>query len=144
MKTINIKFLNTNYFLFYEKFKNILPRFSTKESISILKNKDQTGETDKSYSGTDSRHTYGSDRVLKDHNKKRVTNNVDDSSIHDHKITPLNMKNDIINQEQKSLSEVETKTNLEKDVNMKRDERQVEKKEENFKREINYQKQTNF
>lgn len=144
MKTLNKKILNTKYFLFSAKFKNILTRFSTKESLSILKNKDQTGESDKSYSGTDTKHTYGSDRVLKDQDKKRVTTNVDDSSIHDHGIKSKNVKIDIPDQEQKSCAETKTKTIKEQDVNIERDKKQIEKNEENLRRDTNYKKQTNF
>jgi hypothetical protein len=48
---------------------------------SILKNKGQSTE-DKSYSGTDSKHIYGSDRVNVDQAKKGLTTPVDDTLTH--------------------------------------------------------------
>ncbi len=52
--------------------------------FSILKNKDQKGEHDKSYSGTDSKHQGGSDRVLDDEHKSGITTVVSDSNLHQH------------------------------------------------------------
>lgn len=51
--------------------------------FSILKNKDQKGESDKSYSGTDSKHGLGSDRVLDDRERKTMTTPVDDKNVHE-------------------------------------------------------------
>jgi hypothetical protein len=54
---------------------------------SILKNKDQTGTSDKSYSGTDTKHTMGSDRVLADDHQKFMTI-IDDTKLHQQKNVP--------------------------------------------------------
>jgi hypothetical protein len=144
MKTFNLKFLNTKSLLSSGTLKNFLPRFCTKESGSILKNKDQTGETDKSYSGTDTKHTLGSDRVLKDHHKRGLTTNVDDSSAHDHNVKSPYMNTDIPNQEQKFSTEEENKTRNAKELNRQKNEQESGKSEENFKRQFNNDKQTKF
>jgi hypothetical protein len=54
------------------------------KSFSILKNKDQKGEHDKSYSGTDSKHQAGSNRVLDDDNNPTITTVITDSQLHHH------------------------------------------------------------
>ena len=52
----------------------------------LLKNKDQKGDSDKSYSGTDSKHILGSDRIIQDKERKTLTTPVDDTTTHDHYI----------------------------------------------------------
>jgi len=54
------------------------------KQFSIIKNKDQKGEHDKSYSGTDTKHQGGSDRVLDDEHKSGITTVVTDSNLHQH------------------------------------------------------------
>lgn len=50
---------------------------------SILHNKDQVGRTDKSYSGTDSKHSLGSDRVWNDKEIPPLLKVESDQPIHD-------------------------------------------------------------
>jgi hypothetical protein len=52
------------------------------KQLSIIKNKDQKGEHDKSYSGTDSRHLGGSNRVLDEDDKPSIVKVVSDASVH--------------------------------------------------------------
>jgi hypothetical protein len=52
---------------------------------SILKNKDQTGKSDKSYCGTDTKHSLGSDRVVDDKDKTQLTTIINDSKVHHEK-----------------------------------------------------------
>ncbi len=60
----------------------------TRNFTSILKNKDLAGEADKSYSGTDTKHVLGSNRVLNDNDKKILNTTVNDSKVHqDHKVS---------------------------------------------------------
>jgi hypothetical protein len=50
--------------------------------LSTFKNKDKNSESDKSYSGTDTKHIYGSDRVIKDVDSKVITKSVNDEQTH--------------------------------------------------------------
>jgi hypothetical protein len=127
MKTFNFRFKNlrsSNILLtkFTSKFN-----FNIKDSASILKNKDQTSENDKSYSGTDTKHTFGSDRVLEEPKKKGLTTNVDDSTVHQHIKTPY-MNTTIPNQELKTSSDNENKTRSTKEMNRQRDEQESSRK----------------
>ena len=103
--------------------RSLLPRFTTKESASILKNKDQTGESDKSYSGTDSKHLYGSDRVVQESKKKILNTNVDDSNLHQqhHAKNPF-LSTTIPIQEEQAASQEENKTKMAKESNRNNDE----------------------
>lgn len=77
---------------------------------SILKNKDQVGQLDKSYSGTDSSHLMGSNRVLdQEERKKTVTHVIDDSKIH-HEQNP-NLLNKKVNLDEKLQKEESERNN---------------------------------
>ena len=102
--------------------RSLFPKFTTKESASILKNKDQTGESDKSYSGTDSKHLYGSDRVVQESKKKILNTNVDDSSLHQHHAKNPYLSTTIPIQEEQEASQEENKTKMAKEINRNIDE----------------------
>ncbi len=101
--------------------RSLFPKFTTKESASILKNKDQIGESDKSYSGTDSKHLYGSDRVVEESKKKILNTNVDDSNLHQHPVKNPIMSSTIPSQEEQGASQEENKTKMAKEINRNND-----------------------
>ena len=94
---------------------------------SILHNKDQVGPSDKSYSGTDSKHTYGSDRVNDDKLKKGLTSTPDDSSVHH------NIRHPNLNQE-KASKEMANDNKLDESLK-KRDNNKIVKETDKDKKE---------
>jgi hypothetical protein len=110
---------------YYNRIKKYINPFSYVKfnfTGSILKNKDQVGESDKSYSGTSSKHVMGSDRVVKDREQKGLTTNVDDSQTH------LN------------VSKPHIKTDIQKEGNIIQDEGAKTTTEEDTKKEFSKQK----